>query len=96
MRRQLYNYRPSSYKQPKQSWQLSPKRPSTAPFNTRSEVILAMHERAKHTGTKTIKNDESKTDAKKLKRMETKFPQFSESETPSEFRRKTIEFVWHS
>ena len=37
------------------------------PFITRSEVVLAMHERAKHTRIKTIKDEESKTDAKKSK-----------------------------
>ena len=66
------------------------------PFHSSSEVVLQMHERAKHTGNKTSQDEESKTDTKKSKRMETKFTRFSERETPSKFRRKMLNFNRYS
>ena len=66
------------------------------PFHSRSEVVLQMHERAKHKETKTSQDEESKTDTKKSKRMETKVTRFTESKTPSEYRRKMIEFDLYS
>ena len=69
-------------------------------FTTSSfpEVViatLATHERAKH-GTKPKKDEESKSESKKSKRMETKLSRFGENETPGEFRRKMLEFDRYS
>ena len=57
--------------------------------------VLKMHERAMHLkkdAIKTNQDKESKADPKKSKRMEAKITRFTESETPSEYRRKMIEF----
>ena len=54
-----------------------------------------MHKRVKH-GTKTKPDEDSKAESKKSKRMETKFSWFCESKTPSEFRRKMLEFDRYS
>ena len=72
-----------------------PRSGKPCPFESRSEVVLQMHERAEHIkkdGIMTNQDEESQPDTKNSKRMETKITRFSESETPSEYRRKTIKF----
>ena len=72
---------------------VDPTQPCT--YASKSDMMIAVHERAKHSKkdeTKVKNEDEVKNNTKKAKRFETKALKFCENESREEFRRKRGEF----
>ena len=66
------------------------------PFKSKSDIMIGAHKRAIHIKRDVkkveVKDEGSKEDAKKSKRIETKFTKFTENESHDEFRRKMGKF----
>ena len=71
---------------------VDPTQPCT--YASKSDTMIAVHERAKHSKKDETKvKNEVKNNTKKAKRFETKAVKFCENESREEFRRKKAEFL---